>query len=92
MASVLDDLVPPPPAAPEPQEGAASPAGGVPPTAPELQDGGGPPAGGEPPAPPAPPRLRLWERPRFRQALWVLAVIVALLLIGVIFPPNFWRF
>ncbi len=64
-----------------------------PPTAaPQPPEGGGPPAGGEPPAPPEPPRSRIWERPGFRRAVWVVAVLLALLLIGVIFPPNFWRF
>ncbi len=58
-----------------------------PPPAPE------PPAdGGEPPAPPEPARVRFWERPGFRHVVWVVAVIVALILIGVVFPPNFWRF
>ncbi len=57
-----------------------------PPPAPEPPDGGGA------PPPPEPARVRFWERPGFRHALWVVAVIVALILIGVVFPPNFWRF
>ncbi len=77
MTTLLDEAVPPPTAAPEPQEGGGPPAGGGPP---------------EPPAPPEPPRVRLWERPGFRTVIWVVAMLLALLLIGVIFPPNFWRF
>ncbi len=91
MATLLEEAVPPPTDAPDPHEGANPLAAGLPP-APEPHEGGGPPTGGEPPAPPSLPHVRLWERPGFRQALWVVAVLLALLLIGVVFPPNFWRF
>jgi len=60
--------------------------------APEALDGEGPRDGAEPPAPPEPPRPRFYERPGFRSAVWIVAVFLALLLIGVVFTPRYWRF
>ncbi len=64
---------------------------------PDQPDSGEPPAAApaEPfvlaePLEPLP--LRVWERPGVRQTIWVVAVFLALLLMGVVFTPRYWRF
>jgi hypothetical protein len=41
-------------------------------------------------AAPAPPRF--YERPSLRRILWLTLFILAFFCIGLLFPPNFWRF
>ncbi len=76
MSSTPDDTAPPLPPAPDPPDAGEPPVGGAP----------------APSAPSEPPRLRLWERPGIRQTIWVVAVFLALLLMGVVFTPRYWRF
>ncbi len=85
MPSLIDDVAPPesfPAGSPEP------------PRPPEAltPEPGNPPEGVEPPAPPRPRWRRFLGHPAFRGVLWFLAVLVALIAIGLVFPPNFWRF
>ncbi len=85
MSSTPDDTAPSLPPAPDPPDAGEPPVEGAPaPSAPSAPS--------EPSEPSEPPRLRLWERPGIRQTIWVVAVFLALLLIGVVFTPRYWRF
>jgi hypothetical protein len=43
----------------------------------------------EPEAPPPPP---FYQRPVFRRSVVVLGVLIFLFVLGLLLPPNFWRF